>query len=192
MAQINLVTGYTGEAHIKSEEDARVIAKNLSEILEVDYDTVYAKTQKNNYYEVVKRKIEKDKYFVVFKYKYLKQLEDDKFSILEDVKSGDIIVMEVSCQQLENMTEFNPDVALMTNLSPAHIDFLKSYDNYKRVKTKLFANQTSKDIAILNNDNEDVLESTKDIKSTKKYFTSIFFQFMLTDVRFGATIRMYR
>lgn len=33
------------------------------------------------------RKIEKDKYFVVFKYKYLHRLEEDKFSILEDVKS---------------------------------------------------------------------------------------------------------
>lgn len=33
------------------------------------------------------RKIEKDKYFVVFKYKYLSQLEEDKFSILEDVKT---------------------------------------------------------------------------------------------------------
>lgn len=33
------------------------------------------------------RKIEKDKYFVVFKYKYLAQLEEDKFSILEDVKN---------------------------------------------------------------------------------------------------------
>ena len=33
------------------------------------------------------RKIEKDKYFVVFKYKYLHQLEDDKFSILEEVKN---------------------------------------------------------------------------------------------------------
>ena len=33
------------------------------------------------------RKIEKDKYFVVFKYKYLQQLEEDKFSILEDVKT---------------------------------------------------------------------------------------------------------
>ncbi|MBO5657284.1 MAG: DHH family phosphoesterase, partial [Agathobacter sp.] len=33
------------------------------------------------------RKIEKDKYFIVFKYKYLKQLEEDKFSILEDVKT---------------------------------------------------------------------------------------------------------
>lgn len=33
------------------------------------------------------RKIEKDKYFVVFKYKYLKQLEEDRFSLLEDVKT---------------------------------------------------------------------------------------------------------
>ena len=33
------------------------------------------------------RKIEKDKYFVVFKYKYLQQLTEDKFSILEDVKT---------------------------------------------------------------------------------------------------------
>ena len=33
------------------------------------------------------RKIEKDKYFVVFKYKYLQQLEEDKFSILEEVKN---------------------------------------------------------------------------------------------------------
>ena len=93
-------------------------------------------------------------------------------SILEDIKSGDIIVMEVSCQQLENMTEFNPDVALMTNLSPAHIDFLKSYENYKRVKVKLFQNHTSDNVAILNIENDDVIEETKNIKSTVKYFSS--------------------
>lgn len=33
------------------------------------------------------RKIEKDKYFVVFKYKYLQKLMDDRFSVLEDVKT---------------------------------------------------------------------------------------------------------
>ena len=93
-------------------------------------------------------------------------------SILKDVKSGDIIVTEVSCQQLENMEKFRPDVALMTNLSPAHIDFLKSYENYKRVKAKLFKNQTINDVAILNIDNEDVINATKDIKSTVKYFSS--------------------
>ena len=93
-------------------------------------------------------------------------------SILNQVKSGDIIVMEVSCQQLENLSKFHPNVALMTNLSPAHIDFLKSYENYKRVKTKLFKNQTEDDIAILNIENEDVINETQDIKSTTKYFSS--------------------
>ena len=80
--------------------------------------------------------------------------------------------MEVSCQQLENMSEFHPNVALMTNLSPAHIDFLKSYDNYKRVKCKLFSKQDSNDVSILNIENEDVMESNKNLKSNVKYFSS--------------------
>lgn len=93
-------------------------------------------------------------------------------SVLDKITSETILVMEISCQQLENLTQFRPNVALMTNLSPAHIDFLKSYDNYKRVKAKLFQNQDSNDVAILNIDNDDVLNSTKDIKSTVKYFSS--------------------
>ena len=116
-------------------------------------------------------------------YEIMKKAYDDKVflagnigyplcGILDDIKSGDIIVMEVSCQQLENFEKFKPNVALMTNLSPAHIDFLKSYENYKRVKAKIFKNQTIEDVAILNIDNSDVLEETKNINSTIKYFSS--------------------
>ena len=94
-------------------------------------------------------------------------------SVLNDLKDNDILVMEVSCQQLENMSTFHPNVALMTNLSPAHIDFLKSYDNYKRVKCKLFANQNENDVTILNIDNEDVMNSNKNLNSNVKYFSSI-------------------
>ena len=93
-------------------------------------------------------------------------------SVIDKVDKDSYLVMEISCQQLENFVKFRPHVGAMTNLSPAHIDFLKSYDNYKRVKTKLFGNQTHDDIAILNYDNEDVKEATKDIQSTKKYFSS--------------------
>ena len=91
---------------------------------------------------------------------------------LDKLEKGDIIVMETSCQQLENLTKFNPDIAVMTNLSEAHIDFLKSYENYKRVKTKIFQNHDKSKIAILNKEDHDVMEQTKDIKSTKKYFSS--------------------
>lgn len=93
-------------------------------------------------------------------------------SFLSKLEHNDIIVMEVSCQQLENLDQFKPHIAVMTNLSPAHIDFLKSYDNYKRVKGKIFQNQTSEDIAILNIENQDVLDLTKSILATTKYFSS--------------------
>ena len=93
-------------------------------------------------------------------------------SFLEKLENGDIIVMEVSCQQLANMDKFNPHIALMTNLSEAHTDFFGSYDLYKKVKLKLFANQRDDDIAILNIENDEVMKGTADIKSNVKYFSS--------------------
>lgn len=93
-------------------------------------------------------------------------------SFLNKLKSGDIIVMETSCQQLENLSEFRPDIAVMTNLSEAHIDFFKTYDYYKKVKAKIFQNQTRDNVAILNIENNDVLDVSKSIQSTVKYFSS--------------------
>lgn len=93
-------------------------------------------------------------------------------SVLDKLNNDSILVMEISCQQLENMCKFHPNIAVMTNLSPAHIDFFKSYENYKKVKTKLFQNQDENDVAILNVDNDDVIESTKNIISKKKFFSS--------------------
>ena len=93
-------------------------------------------------------------------------------NLLGIAKEGDIIVMEVSAQQLENFVEFKPNVAIMTNLSPAHLEFFKEYDYYKKVKAKIFMNQDSNDVAILNIENEDVLDVCKDIKSNVKYFSS--------------------
>ncbi|MCI8460824.1 MAG: UDP-N-acetylmuramoyl-L-alanine--D-glutamate ligase [Bacilli bacterium] len=93
-------------------------------------------------------------------------------SFLKDLKDDSIIVMEVSCQQLENISSLKPDVAVITNFSPAHIDFFKNYDNYKKVKTKLLNNQTSDDVAILNIENEDLMNMTKDIHANAKYFSS--------------------
>lgn len=93
-------------------------------------------------------------------------------SFLDKLESGDIIVMEVSCQQLANMDKFKPRIALMTNLSEAHIDFFGSYDVYKQVKLKLFKNQTEDDIAILNIENDEIMKGTYDIKSNVKYFSS--------------------
>ena len=94
-------------------------------------------------------------------------------SFLDKLEKGDVIVMETSCQQLNNLSKFKPNIAVMTNLSEAHVDFFdNSYQKYKDVKTKIFKNQTSKDVAILNLESKEVLEQTKNIKSRKLYFSS--------------------
>lgn len=93
-------------------------------------------------------------------------------SFLDKLEALDIIVMEVSCQQLANVDKFNPHIALMTNLSEAHIDFFGSYEAYKEDKLKLFKNQRDDDIAILNIENDDVMKGTCNIKSNVKYFSS--------------------
>ena len=93
-------------------------------------------------------------------------------SIVEDVKDNDIIVMEVSCQQGENFKDFHPHVGVFTNLSEAHIDFMKTYEHYKEVKSRMFYKQSENDIAIMNYSNSDVMDLLKDVKSMKKYFSS--------------------
>ena len=93
-------------------------------------------------------------------------------SFIDDLEDNTIIVMEVSCQQLENLDKFKPDIAIMTNIVEAHIDFMKTYDHYKYVKSKFVKNQTSNDILILNNENKELLDTVKNAKSIKKYFSS--------------------
>lgn len=93
-------------------------------------------------------------------------------SFLDKLNDNDIIVMETSCQQLENLDKFNPDVAVMTNISEAHLDFMKTFEHYKYVKSKLIKNQTKNQLAVINYENEDLMSLTKNTKSRIKYFSS--------------------
>lgn len=94
--------------------------------------------------------------------------------IVEDVKSNDVVVLEISAQQLHDLYDFKPNVSILTNLTPVHIDFFGSYENYINHKLRIFMNHTNSDIAVLNKSNKDVYESTKDIKSNKKYFSNTY------------------
>lgn len=93
-------------------------------------------------------------------------------SLLDKLKKDDIIVMEVSCQQGENIKTFKPHIGVFTNIDKAHIDFMKTFEHYKEVKAKMFYNQTNDDIAILNIENEELMNTLDKIKSKTKYFSS--------------------
>lgn len=92
-------------------------------------------------------------------------------SILDNLTDDTILLLEVSIQQLCNLSHFKTNVSVLTNLTPTHIDFLDTYENYKNTKKRIFNNHSDKDIAILNMGNADEMELTKDIKSHKIYFS---------------------
>lgn len=92
-------------------------------------------------------------------------------SFVSQLKDNDIVVMEVSDHQLCNVLDFKTNISVLTNISEAHLDFHGSYDIYKSMKRRIFNHHTKSDTAILNLDDEEVLNLTKDIESTKKYFS---------------------
>lgn len=93
-------------------------------------------------------------------------------SFIGKIESGDILVLEVSAQQLHDMYEFKADYAILTNLSEAHLEFFGTYENYIGHKKRIFQNQTSEDIAIINVGDSDSVSLTEDIVSTKIGFSS--------------------
>ncbi len=92
--------------------------------------------------------------------------------IVNDVKKGDILLLEISDHQLYNLDEFKTNISVLTNLCPTHLDFHGNYENYINVKKKIFNHHTKEDLAYINKQNKDSLEITQDIKSTKIYFNN--------------------
>lgn len=92
--------------------------------------------------------------------------------ILPTIKENDIVLLEISDHQLCDLNSFKTDISVLTNICPTHLDYHGTYEAYKNTKRKIFNNHTSNDIAIINLENEDALEESKDIPSKKLYFSS--------------------
>ena len=74
-------------------------------------------------------------------------------SLLENAYADDIIVAELSSFQLFNLDK-SPDVAIITNITPNHLDWHKSMDEYVDSKKNIFAHQTEDNKLIINAENE--------------------------------------
>lgn len=75
------------------------------------------------------------------------------FSQIEEVKATDRVVLELSSFQLMTM-KVSPEVCVVTNLSPNHLDMHKSMEEYIDAKKNIFKYQDNKGTLILNADNE--------------------------------------
>ena len=91
---------------------------------------------------------------------------------IKEVKPKDILVMEISIQQLFNLDKFKTNISVLTNIYNAHLNLTGNKEKYIELKKKIFNHHTKDDYAILNYDNEDVMNMTNDIASQKEYFSS--------------------
>jgi UDP-N-acetylmuramoylalanine--D-glutamate ligase len=75
-------------------------------------------------------------------------------SLVESSREDGWTVVELSSYQLETVKTFRPTVAVALNLMPDHMDRYETFADYGAAKHRIFSNQTSADVAILNADDE--------------------------------------
>ena len=73
--------------------------------------------------------------------------------LAEKMEETDVAVVELSSFQLMGMT-VSPQVSVITNLSPNHLDIHKDMEEYVSSKENIYLHQTEDDLVVLNLDNE--------------------------------------
>jgi UDP-N-acetylmuramoylalanine--D-glutamate ligase len=85
------------------------------------------------------------------------QVAEDKF---------DYYVLELSSFQLDGIIDYKPHIAIITNLSPDHLDrYDYKYENYIESKFRITMNQTKEDYLIYDGDDETIAEWMKTNKT---------------------------
>lgn len=93
------------------------------------------------------------------------------FTKLPEMEPNDIVVIELSSFQLMNM-HVSPDIAVITNITPNHLNIHKDYQEYIDAKKEIFKNQNENGILILNYDNDITRECSKEAKGKVIFFSS--------------------
>ena len=76
-------------------------------------------------------------------------------------------VLEISSFQLDDIDQFAPHIALITNITPDHLDrYDYSFEAYIQSKLKITRNQTSKNFFLFNADDEILVSALKDYKTS--------------------------
>ena len=91
---------------------------------------------------------------------------------VDSMKPEDFAVLELSSFQLHSMV-CKPNVAVITNISPNHLDKHKDYRDYIDAKSSIFTRQDSTDRLVLNSENEYSSYYAGMAKSAIMYFSRV-------------------
>ncbi len=93
--------------------------------------------------------------------------------IVSDTKSTDFVSLEISSFQLDLIDQFKPNVAVILNITPDHLNrYENSIEKYAQSKLRIFENQDSSDYLILNKDSEILNKYFNGTKSNLFYFST--------------------
>lgn len=94
-------------------------------------------------------------------------------SKVKDMKKDDKVVLELSSFQLHTLRK-SPQISVITNISPNHLDMHKSMEEYVEAKKNifLFQEKTNENKLILNYDNEIVKEFEKESQGEVIFFSN--------------------
>ena len=82
-----------------------------------------------------------------------------------------VYVLEISSFQLDNIKKFHPKIAVITNLSPDHLDrYQNSFENYSNSKFKIIINQNNEDHFIYDADDAFLLKKVKEKEISPKQY----------------------
>ena len=93
------------------------------------------------------------------------------FTKVEEMTPDDVVILELSSFQLMHM-KISPNIAVVTNVTPNHLDYHKDYEEYIEAKKDIFLSQKEDDVLILNYDNEITREYAKEAKGKVIFFSS--------------------
>lgn len=93
------------------------------------------------------------------------------FDEIQEIGDDEYIVVELSSFQLMDM-DLSPDIALVTNLSPNHLDVHTDLDEYREAKKNIFRYQDESGLLILNQDNAITRSFIPEARGRVKTFSS--------------------
>ncbi|MBO5143493.1 MAG: UDP-N-acetylmuramoyl-L-alanine--D-glutamate ligase [Clostridia bacterium] len=93
------------------------------------------------------------------------------FAKIDEMRPDDIVVLELSSFQLMTLKK-SPNISVVTNISPNHLDIHKDYREYIDAKRNIYMHQQKDDIVILNYDNEITKEFAETAPGRVRYFST--------------------
>lgn len=88
----------------------------------------------------------------------------------EQMKETDWVILELSSFQLHTMRK-SPEIAIITNISPNHLDMHKDYQEYIDAKKNIMLYQKEGNVLVVNADNEVTAKIGREARGAVRYFS---------------------